>query len=59
MWAPQPWVEASVKIVNPAWKGQIGIPDVRNDRSYHCLRRVARTKGSLHGGVNRFVRPNE
>ena len=46
MWAPQPWVEASVKMVNSAWKDQIGIPDVRNDTFCHCLSRVARTTGS-------------
>ena len=47
-------------IVNSAWEGRIGIPDVRNDRSCHYLSRVARTKGSdQHGGVNWFFRPNE
>ena len=61
MWAPQPWLEASEKIVDSAWKGRIRIPDVRNDRSCHCLSRLARTKGSVrHCGVNQFVcRPNE
>ena len=57
MWAPPPWVEASVKMVNSAWKGQIGIPDVRNDRSCHCLSRV--TGSERHGVENQFVRPNE
>ena len=32
MWTPQPWVDWSMKIVNSARKGRIGIPDVRNDR---------------------------
>ena len=42
------------------WKGQIGIPDVRNDRFCHCLSRVARTTGSERRDVEkRFVRPNE
>ena len=42
-----------MKMVNSAWKGQIGIPDVRNDRSCHCLSRVT---GSERRGVeNRFV----
>ena len=60
MWASQPWVEASVKMVNFTWKGRIGIPDVRNDMSCHCLSRVARTKVSeRRGSENRFVRPNE
>ena len=55
--APAP---ATLKMVNSAWKGQIGIPDVRNDRFCHCLSRVARTKGSERRGVeNQFVRPNE
>ena len=49
-----------MKIVNSAWKGQIGIPDVRKDRSCHCLSRLARTKGSdRRGGENWLVRPNE
>ena len=46
-----------MKMVNSAWKGQIGIPDVRNYRFCHCLSRVARTTGSERRGVeNRFVR---
>ena len=53
MWAPQPWVEASVKMVNSIWKGQIGIPDVRNDRFCHCLSRVARTTWSERLGVEK------
>ena len=49
-----------MKIVNSAWKGRIGVPDVRKDRSCHCLIRLARTKGSDRpGGINRFVRPKE
>ena len=60
MWVPQPWVEASVKMVNSTWKGQMGIPGVRNDRFCHCLSRVARPTGSEHRDVeNRLVRPNE
>ena len=60
MWAPQPWVEASMKMVNSAWKGQIGNPDVRNDRSCHCLSRVAKTTKSERRGVeNWLLRPNE
>ena len=55
MWAPQPWVEVSVKMVNSAWKGQIGIPDVRNDRFCHCLSRVARTTGSERRGVEKRI----
>ena len=48
------------EINNFAWKGRIGIPDVRKDRSCHCPSMVARTKGSdRHGGVNRFVRHSE
>ena len=35
-----------MKMVNSTWKGQIGIPDVRNNRFCHCLSRVARTTGS-------------
>ena len=38
IWAPQPCVEASVKIVNSAWKGQIGIPEVRKvGRASACV----------------------
>ena len=44
-----------MKMVNSAWKGQIGIPDVRNDRFCHCLSRVARTTGSeCREGENRL-----
>ena len=31
MYVPQPWVESSVKIVNSARKGRIGIPALRNE----------------------------
>ena len=42
-----------MKMVNSAWKGQIGIPDVRNDRFCHYLSRVARTTGSEHRDVEK------
>ena len=35
-----------MKMVNSTWKGRIGIPDVRKDRSCHFLSRLTRTKGS-------------
>ena len=38
-------------MVNSTWKGQIGIPDVRNDGFCHCLSRIARTTGSEHRDV--------
>ena len=40
-----------MKMVNSAWKGQIGFPDVRNDNFCHCLSRVARTTRSECRGV--------
>ena len=42
--AAQPWEEESAEIMNSAWKGRIGIAEVRKDR-YSC--------------VNQFVRPKE
>ena len=56
-WTSRPWEEVSVNIVNSAWKGRIGFPKERKDRSCQCLGRLARTNGSERcGGVNRFVR---
>ena len=60
IWALQLLLEASVKLVSSAWKGRLGIQEVRKDRYCHCLSRLARTYGSEpRVGVKQFVRPKK